>query len=494
MITSLPIYIGTIIDLNDRFISHKLPGFHTCGKKSFPFQYFYQQRLIQLQFNETYEKKQIIYNHCHMVLTDEDVSLIKNEMKEDNSITFHFHDQFQYVHIFDPKNNQIFTHFDIIIDNITSQFNIIPGKPVNIEPAKFLDITFSLSFGTVNDIIKRTSIFPPIFSLSFLIIVIITAVISHYYSNYFQNDDLISQTEVWKRPRSYSNTVVVGAAGIQIICAVYVVCRNIKHSLFTEQLLYNALLIGTVALSIFRGAIGSLFGDDVQDPELLAPTLFIYSIFMIPLKIINALSNILGSCRGPNLIPSIIKDIIFLLFTSFLARGFSFCFHSMIHQNKPVPYSKAAIVKKMGFSWKLASLVVDVICALLLFPCAEEIIISDLIHQFRPNYLLIITTVQIYFAVLFLFSIIKTVSKLKNGTDNWMTSHFSDAFMISIILLILITIDLIFRKLIHSHQAFLFVACYSVGLLMSVFCIGVCASLSAAVVFVYFTFKRNRTH
>ena len=86
----------------------------------------------------------------------------------------------------------------------------------------------------------------------------------------------------------------------------------------------------------------------------------------------------------------------------------------------------------------------------------------------------------------------ETISKLKNGTDHWMSSHFHDSFITTIILLVFVVVLLIITESIHSNQAFLFAACYLAGILLSVFCVGVFASLSAALMFVYFTFYKSK--
>ena len=495
MLNNLPLYFGTVININNTFLSHKLPGFHSCGKNSYPIKYFYNQRLIQIPFNVTNQKEKITYQHCHMVLTEEDVSIIKKEFKNGNFLTFHYKDNLKFIPFFIDSENLMYTQYDIELplDNKSNQFNVKPNKPVLIEPAKFLDINFALKYTNLPDKNPTENILQPLYVLLYFSCLILSIILCSYYIFYFEKHDLISQTEIWKRPRSYSNTVLASSAGVQIICAIIIVCSKIKYSLFTEQLLYNSLLIGSVALSLFRGVVGLIFGDNVQDPELLAPTLFIYSIFMIPHKIINALSNILGSFRGPNLIPSIINDIIFLLFAAFLSRAFSFCFHSMLmHQKKQVPYYRIPTVKSMGSGWMLFSIVVNILCALILLPCSYQIIDSYLINQNRPNYGLIVASILAYFSVIFLLSMMKTISKLKNGTDHWMSSHFHDSFITTIILLVFVIVLLIITESIHTNQAFLFAACYLAGILLSVFCVGVFASLSAALMFVYFTFYKSK--
>ena len=494
MSIDFPIFVGSVMNLNNTFMTHKIPGFYECGKKSIPITYSYNERLIEIPFNGSQIDNFFIYEHCHMILDRDVADMITDQFKTGNFIRFYYKNSSTNVKFFESRENQFLTEYNISLPKdfeTNPQIKVTSGNPIQVKEAQIVDIIFRLKFEDFpansqsyeNHNISNVFCFVGFSCLFVAVIKCISA------ANYFKNHDSIPQEELQRRPRSFANTVVVSALGIQVLFALFLVSLTIKYNIFTSQLMYNSLLLGTVVLSLFRGIIALFFGDEVQDPDLLAPSLFLYAFVMIPIRVVNALSNLLGSFRGPKVISSIFQDIVFLLFSSLLARALSFCFNSM-RKNRPVPYSKMINHQPMGTLWTLLSYLFDIISAVLLMPATKHIIIDCLVYQNMPKYKFIFISLFLYFSLSFNISVFKTFSKLKKRTDNWLTSHFIDSFRTALFLLVIVIVYLISSKEIHSNQGILFVTCYMIGILLAVMSVGVCGSFTASFVTVYYIFKK----
>ena len=95
MSIDFPIFVGSVTNLNNTFMTHKIPGFHECGKKSIPITYSYNERLIEIPFNGSQIDNFFIYEHCHMILDRDVADMITDQFKTGNFIRFYYKGKFK---------------------------------------------------------------------------------------------------------------------------------------------------------------------------------------------------------------------------------------------------------------------------------------------------------------------------------------------------------------------------------------------------------------
>ena len=485
-----PIYIGAVNNINDTFMSHKLPGFHSCGKKKFPIVYSLGERMIPINFTES-TRGQILYTHCSLFLDEDSINQISSEFAPYNYISFYYRSKQAYAPFF-TADKKILTHYEIKISQEPDpSIEVNPLRPAELVEREMLNITFSLKYVDPETKEETTNILPSVFLVFSVFNAIVICIASYFLKRHIATHEHVPLYDIWRRPRTFSNLGLIASTGVLILVISLILYTNNSIEILTNQLIYNSMAVGTLVFSLVRGYIGRVCGDRMEDADFLSPCLFFYLFIMLPIRVLTAITNILGSFRGMPIVSSIIGDVVVLVIIFIFARGLSCSINGMAKNGEPISFIRNNEQSKQSCKWTFFSYVFSLISSVLLFPGVTSLI-NDVIYQTHPNYLLYFTSLLVYFTFVGILSIFRTSSKLKYGTSHWTSGQFSEAMKTSVFALISIIAFLVTANGFKSKQGILNIACTSIAIVFAIYCVGVSASFLPSFVFTSIVFPRQK--